>query len=44
MRKILLLLAAVCCAMMNAVNYSLQVAGIQVTDANCSDILNDGKV
>lgn len=45
MRKFTLFLAALCCCtMMNAATYSLQVAGIQVTDANCSDILNDGKV
>lgn len=45
MRKIYTILAALfCSAMVNAANYSLQVAGIQVTDANCSDILNDGKV
>jgi hypothetical protein len=45
MKKFTLFLAALCCCtMMNAAIYSLQVAGIQVTDANCSDILNDGKV
>lgn len=46
MKKFTLFLAALCCCAMmaNATNYSLQVAGIQVTDANCSDILNDGKV
>lgn len=46
MRKFTLFLAALCCCTMmaNATNYSLQVAGVQVTDANCSDILNDGKV
>ena len=45
MRKFTLFLAAICCcAMMNAVNYSLTVAGITVTDVNKTDVLGDGKV
>ena len=43
MRKILLLLAAVCCAVvMNAETYGLNVGGVQVTSENASDILGNG--
>ena len=45
MRKFTLFLAAFfCCAMMNAVNYSLTIAGTTVTDVNKTDVLGDGKV
>ena len=45
MRKFTLFLAAICCcAMMNAVNYSLTIAGTTVTDVNKTDVLGDGKV
>lgn len=45
MRKITLFLAVFfCCAMMNAVNYSLTIAGTTVTDVNKTDVLGDGKV
>ena len=45
MRKFTLFLAALCCcAMMNAVNYSLTIAGTTVTDVNKIDVLGDGKV
>lgn len=45
MRKFTLFLAALCCcAMMNAVNYSLTIAGTTVTDVNKTDVLGDGKV
>lgn len=45
MRKITLFLAAFfCCTMMNAVNYSLTIAGTTVTDVNKTDVLGDGKV
>lgn len=43
MKKIYLLLAAMCCAVvMNAETYGLSVGGVQVTSDNASDILGNG--
>jgi len=45
MKKIYLFLAVLCFAVsMQAADYTLYIAGTQVTDLNCSDILGDGKV